>query len=344
MNKSGMPPSTLWSDEHRKRLFLIPEGIELPIGELRLRTSGGRDRWVQPSTVAPYQVSADVACAWAQAELSSVSRQLGGNPRRSFPSVPAPEQPGNASADAPATPGLDLLAAITGTPRADLDTGALGAALKRYFGDIGGTIADAVSGEPARIARAKVRMAEWSAILRAHGTEVGEAAPAGTPSGRVPTSEPGAPEPAAGGTATESDSGRPVGEVGGLAERLHALAEDFRRRADALAAARETRPGAAATPETRCADKSSASGVGQPAAAVRLDRAATEAQATGEPSEASGTTGSADGPAATGQPESPSHGYTQAAALEALAEGLEDAATDAAARLRAYAETLRDRS
>lgn len=337
-------PDALWYNPERTRHFLIPAGLRPSSGDYLLRDAGGNELLVDAVAMAPFEISAAAADAWTKNELGRVLRTLGGNPRRSFPSVPAPEQPGNASADAPATPGLDLLAAITGTPRADLDTGALGAALKRYFGDVGGTVADAVSGEPARIARAKVRMAEWSAILRAHGTEVGEAAPAGTPSGRVPTSEPGAPEPAAGGTATESDSGRPVGEVGGLAERLHALAEDFRRRADALAAARETRPGAAATPETRCADKSSASGVGQPAAAVRLDRAATEAQATGEPSEATGTAGSADGPAATGQPSSASHGYTQAAALEALAEGLEDAATDAAARLRAYAETLRDRS
>lgn len=290
-----MPPSTLWSDEHRNRLFLIPEGIELPIGELRLRTSRGRDRWVQPSAVLPYEVDANVANTWVQVELSNISRQLAGNLRNSLASAQRSESPQNAPPDNPATPGLDLFAAITETPRADLDTGALGAALKRYFGDIGGTVADAVSGDPARIARAKVRMAEWSATLREHGTEVSEPQPADGP-----TPETGATAGAApAGAATQPPRPPDARDASGFAARLRELAEQFRRRADALATARE--------------------GGAMPPAAPQA----------GEP------TSAAD------QPEPPSSAETQAAALEALAAGIEDAAGDAAARLRAHAARLR---
>jgi hypothetical protein len=279
----GPERQRLWFSLDRSRRFLVPEQVSLAKGGYPIRDPAGHQRTVDPVQLGAFEVSAAATDAWAKAELGRVLGSLGGNLRRSFASVPPPT---DAPPEAPVTPGLDLLAAITGTPRADLDPGggAVVEALRRYASDLGGTVAGAVSGDAARIATAQARMAEWGATLREHGTEV--AAPglaAGPPPapGEAPTAEAPAPEqsPAAEGAS-------------GFAARLHALAEDFRRRADALAAARE---GGASTP-------------------------------TGE---------------ATDAPRPAAPNPNAAAALEALAQGLEDSATDAVARLRHTAARLR---
>lgn len=70
-----------------------------------------------------------------------------------------------------ATPGLDLLADITGTPRESLNTdyAAVGRALRSYLENMAGTTSDAVSGEPDRMKAARERMWQWAEILRKHG-------------------------------------------------------------------------------------------------------------------------------------------------------------------------------
>lgn len=292
---------TLWSDPERTRHFLIPGDLRLPRGDTVLRRTGGHQCQVDAAAVALFEVDAATADTWAKDELGRVLRQLGGNLRRAFTSAPAAEALKDAPTAAPVTPGLDLLAAITGTPRADLDAGggAVVEALRRYASDIGGTVAGAVSGDAARIASAQARMAEWAATLRDHGTEVAAPGPAAGPApavgaaaDEVPLAVPRAPDPTPGATAGN-----------GVVAGLQALAEEFRRRADALAAARAGGLASCAAP-----------GAGS---------------------------GSADGPAF----EAPGkRAETQAAALDALATGIEDVADDAAARLRAHAARLRRRA
>lgn len=293
---------SLWRTTDGIRAFLIPDGTVLLPGELTIKQAR-LVRSVDPEAIADFEVSTEQAERCLREQLGRVLRTLGGNLRRSFTSGAAVDAVASSPikdrlADVQVTPGLDLLAAITGTPRADLDAGggAVVEALKRYASDLGGTVAGAVSGDAGRIASAKERMAEWSATLRAHGTEVADGGPAkpvrsaSPPPAGPKGSEPDPTEPesatAAGSrsSATQADSG--------FAARLNALADDFRRRADALAAARED---GAPTP-------------------------------TGEATDAQ-------------RPAAPNP--TAAAALEALAQGLEDSATDAAARLRRTAARLR---
>lgn len=267
----GTGRQRLWFSLDRSRRFLVPEQETLAEGGYPIRDLAGQQRAVDPVQLGAFEVSVAAADAWAKAELGRVLRALGGNLRRSFASVPPPA---NGPPDAPVTPGLDLLAAITDTPRERLDTGGLGEALRGYLGDLGQTIDDAASGDGERIARARARMKEWAATLRAHGTEV----PMADATGPVPSRS--EPEPAA-------DTGE--GQGAGLAARLHGLAAEMRRRADGLAAAR------------------------------------------------AGVSGSAPRPS----PSDPARDAQAAAALEALAEGLQGAAGDAAAQLRATALRLR---
>lgn len=326
--KQSKPVRTLWFNSDRTQHFLIPDDYQLPEGQYVLHSRDGRQRHVAVDAVGRFRVQADAVEAWAQQELGRVLAELGGNLRRAFASVP----PEGVPTDTPATPGLDLLAAITKTPRADLDTGALGGALKRYLGDIGSTVADAMSGDPARIEQSKARMAEWSATLREHGTEVGGPEPA---AGTAPETGTGV-----GAASAEADKepqqppGKP--DPSGIAASLHALAEQFRQRADALAAARVHTAAPPTTSTTGPNQETAAHRTGDPTQASSAVRAGVVDDESAGPA-GSGDTGHAtDGPSA-----SPSPAEIQAAAIEALATGLEDAAGDAAARLRAQAARLR---
>jgi hypothetical protein len=112
----------------------------------------------------------------------------------------------------------------------------MGRALKSHFGELAAAALDAIGGDPERMAAARERMGEWAETLREHGIGVSDSA---NPS---PASE---PVTAPGGAEETAPAGEPqkqarwVGETPTLSERLRELAEDFRRRADALAAARE---------------------------------------------------------------------------------------------------------
>lgn len=326
----GSERQRVWFSLDRTRRFLVPEQVSLAEGGYPIRDLTGQQRAVDPVQLGNFEVSVAAADAWAKAELGRVLRAFGGNLRRSFASVP-PSADGPAyPPEAPVTPGLDLLAAITNTPRADLDAGALGAALKRYFGDIGATVADAVSGDPACIDRAKERMAEWSATLREHGTEVGEPQPT---AGAAPDAGRAA-DAASARAATEPQEQPGTVDGSGFAARLRELAEQFRRRADALAAAQDRVTTPPAAPEVGPGDPPSPAEAAQPTSAARLEPVAAEGRAQTTPSASSAAP-------AFDQSEPSSRAETQAAALEALAAGLEDAAGDAAARLRARASRLR---
>ena len=74
------------------------------------------------------------------------------------------------------TPGLDLLADITGTSRRSMngDYSAISRALREYMSDIASTVGNSVSGEPQREASARERMEKWKKTLRKHGIKVSD--------------------------------------------------------------------------------------------------------------------------------------------------------------------------
>ncbi|HEX8359924.1 MAG TPA: hypothetical protein VF613_07450 [Longimicrobium sp.] len=69
---------TLWFDPPRTRRFIIPDDAELPPGELLLRTSLGRERAVEESALAPFEVTAEEAQAWAKEQLGGVLGEVRG--------------------------------------------------------------------------------------------------------------------------------------------------------------------------------------------------------------------------------------------------------------------------
>lgn len=170
---------TLWTDETGKRCFLIPDAQELPPGDFALRTATGRERKVDPDALTPFEVSTEEGVAWTKAQLGTVvgllksglkARLLGGEKGEKGERASADEQ-GDDARRTSATPGMDLLADITDTPRERLDGDyqAVGRALRAYLQDAAETTIDAVSGEPEREQGARQRMRSWAETLRAHG-------------------------------------------------------------------------------------------------------------------------------------------------------------------------------
>jgi len=243
--------SAIWADECGTRRFLLPNDLDLPPGDFPLHTAAGRQRRVDVAALAPFEVSAEETETWAKAELKDVARRLGAGLKEALLGPKRPDADTDAGACAAtgegkdqgrpsATPGLDLLADITATPRDGLtdDYAAIGRALRGYFGDLTATVGDALGGDPARMAAAQARMDQWAQTLREHGV----AAPSVPVDPVVEASAAAAARPSSGGSAPGApDRGVTPGAAGaaGIAERLRQLADDLRRRAESLADARQ---------------------------------------------------------------------------------------------------------
>jgi hypothetical protein len=259
---------TLWADPDRARQFLIPDAVDLPPGDFRLRTATGVEAHVDPAALAPFEVSAEEARVWAKEQLKDVARRL----RASFKDRPggsargegdreAGQGPRDDAGQARPTPGLDLLADITSTPRDRLtgDYRAVGRALRDYFKDIKDTAGEAMSGDPRREQSARERMRSWAETLKAHGVGVADAAPdddSGSPRGDQadapaiglePASGPARAQPAAEGAQRAGAADRGAGSHGGETAREG-------REQDSAPGPRESAGGDAADDATRTAE------------------------------------------------------------------------------------------
>ncbi|HEX2223166.1 MAG TPA: hypothetical protein VHN15_03050, partial [Thermoanaerobaculia bacterium] len=67
-----MKGSILWSTSDRTRYFLIPEGRELPPGDLLLVRLTGQRQEADPAAAAEFEVPREEAKGWAEAELKGV--------------------------------------------------------------------------------------------------------------------------------------------------------------------------------------------------------------------------------------------------------------------------------
>lgn len=69
---------THWTDAARTRHFIVPDEAELAPGPFALRTAAGRERSVDESAVAPYEVTEEEAREWAREQLGAVFGELRG--------------------------------------------------------------------------------------------------------------------------------------------------------------------------------------------------------------------------------------------------------------------------
>ena len=257
MNRASEGPKPasderLWTDVEHRRYFVIPDNVSMPAGELEIRAANGQRQRVNEATAAPYEVTREQGIEWAKDALRSVMGQLieGIGKTLGGPAADTTAQDhdnggtaasGSSPPNSP-TPGLDLLADLTARSRDQLagDYSAMGRALREHFGELGKAARAAVSGDPERMAAAQARMAEWTETLAAHGIRVPTGSDAGAAADPEPQAATAAAEtasaPAEPSTADDTSNAAPGPP--GLAERLRAMAETLRRRADALAAER----------------------------------------------------------------------------------------------------------
>lgn len=303
---------TLWSAPESGRQFLIPNACQLPSGDFLLSTVTGREWRVDPAALAGFEVSDEEAKAWLKEQLKDVMKKLGTgmseaqSPEAALSSAEEKSNKPGASDDtqkSSATPGLDLLADITGTPRESLsaDYAAVGRAFRSYLENMAGTTSDAISGELDRMEAAREHMRRWAETLREHGVAAPSVSPAhadNTPAQTQDTPTEAIP------SATNEPSPETQKKTS-FSDRLRELAENFRHRADALAATRQAKD-----PEQPNVDKKS----------EFTDKDTGGSQKTILPLD---------------------DAKRAAEALEAVAQGLEGAAGDAAKNLRDLAVRLR---
>jgi hypothetical protein len=73
-----MDARTHWTDAARARHFIVPDDAELAPGSFALRTATGRERSVDESAVAAFEVTEEEARAWAKEQLGAVFGELRG--------------------------------------------------------------------------------------------------------------------------------------------------------------------------------------------------------------------------------------------------------------------------
>ena len=254
MDELPLTPHTLWLTADRSRRFLLPVQFQFSQGADTIRSIRAEVRQVDLETLLPYEISEAQSLAWARRELGQIAQQLSQAVRRgadgSERTVSSEGNPPGRSTHS-STPGLDLLAELSRTPRQSLHggDGAIGQALGAYFRDIGATVADAISVDPARITRAQERMASWAETLAEHGIPTPETPPQSDkpPSTVNSQGTAGNSQGTAATTRSASATAQPdpgdSSEDRGLSASLRSLAEQLRRRADALAQARQSSAG-----------------------------------------------------------------------------------------------------
>lgn len=70
-------PATLYTDNNNEFFFLIPNAVDIPVGEVEIYTLTGVPQAVDPSFLFPYQVSRDKAQEWVSGQLMTLATQVG---------------------------------------------------------------------------------------------------------------------------------------------------------------------------------------------------------------------------------------------------------------------------
>ncbi len=165
---------SLWVDFAQSRYYLIPDGQELPEGELRLTTLTGRAWRVDPEAASQWIVSEAVAQAHMQAAaldfMSGAKNTLMDWFSAAAPAVEeetvAPDQPA-------AEPAGDLAMLLLGIPteamRREPALGGLG--LHNIVKTLADLLGDVISGDEARLAAARERVQAFRAELEKSGVQ-----------------------------------------------------------------------------------------------------------------------------------------------------------------------------
>jgi len=174
---------TLWSDENNTRQFIIPDKLHPSNGYYVIRTATDKIQQVIIEDIKEFEVTKEEANAWLKGQFKSVMGQLKAGLKKSFfnsspendnTNKSKQDKAGSEKENKKTSPGLDLLADITKTPRDTMDNNysAIGHALQTYLKDMTSTVTDAVSGEPDRQESAQERMKVWGKTLQEHGIKV----------------------------------------------------------------------------------------------------------------------------------------------------------------------------
>lgn len=170
----------LFFNEDKSRQFLIQEDLLVPKGNLKITAINGEELYVNPESAKEFEISKKEANVWLQEQFKVAIGQLKTGLKETLfhsssenndTNESNQHEPNSNQEEKRTTPGLDLLADITNTPRKSMDDNysAIGQALKTYLKDVTSTVTDGVSGEPDRQESSRERMKSWGKTLQEHG-------------------------------------------------------------------------------------------------------------------------------------------------------------------------------
>lgn len=165
--------SSVWIGIDYNRFFLVPLDITLPKGSFKLR-SINKNKFisVDETTLIKYEINKieaeNIIKDHLKQTLSSLSDKISKITIKSGFNKSHSDE--DYSKRKMKTPGLDLLAYITNSPRENIgeDYKSTGRALSNYLKDIILTIGDAISPKPERKKAAIQRMQFWQETLKKH--------------------------------------------------------------------------------------------------------------------------------------------------------------------------------
>ena len=169
----------------KKRHFLLYENTPVLEGDFVIKGTDGEKLNVDVKSINKFEISKEEANAWLKDQLKTVMGQLktglketlfNSSPKKDDANESDPNKADSAKENKSTTPGLDLLADITDTPREGMDSdySAIGQALKTYLKDITSVVTDGVSGDSDLQQSASERLKVWKQVLSKHGIEVAD--------------------------------------------------------------------------------------------------------------------------------------------------------------------------
>lgn len=177
--------SILWSNPVRASHYIVPLDRRLKSGEFEVRTVFGESQYVNEDQINTFEVTREEAKAWIKDELNGVVGEMkAAFANKISAAFERPSEFGERQTQDRTTaqtgdlPGLDLLAALSGSPKKKMreDPVELLSGVTQALEDFGAILNKSQSGSEVDLAEAKARMKRLRETFNRHGINVSDRA------------------------------------------------------------------------------------------------------------------------------------------------------------------------